>query len=134
MPIPNEQIVLPIINFLLTFHTIYTFLKVGFISPKTYMSSPWPYFEIAYIATNGYICFAQQQVTLQGTVEQFRLAGSILSIVIFFKSFYFLRLIDAMAPLIDTIFAILARIVWFMVIILFTGISFAMSFYLIGKN
>ena len=54
--------------------------------------------------------------------------------LILFKTFYYLKLFDEIAPLIDIILLIFSDIKYFMIIFLISNVAFAFSFYLLGKN
>lgn len=47
---------------------------------------------------------------------------------------YFLGLVDQIAPLLSIVYQIFYDITYFMVLLLWTGLSFAISFYILGRN
>ena len=51
-----------------------------------------------------------------------------------FKSLYFLRLIDEIAPLVNIIFVIVHDIKYFLIIFFISIIAFSSAFHVIGKN
>lgn len=55
-------------------------------------------------------------------------------LLMFFKSAYFLSLIDIISPLIDIIFRIFQDITYFLFILSTTVLAFSYSFYLIAQN
>jgi hypothetical protein len=67
-------------------------------------------------------------------IRRFRTVEAFLSILIWNKSIYFMTLSNRMAPLVAIIFKILSDIVNFMIVLAILGLSFALSFYLVGIN
>ena len=57
-----------------------------------------------------------------------------LMILMWFKSLYYLALVGAIAPLVNSIFTILQDIGWFMVIYIILLVGLINSFYVIGRN
>lgn len=63
-----------------------------------------------------------------------RIIEAILSVMLWFKSLYYLSLVGEIAPLVDIIFVIFNDIKYFMVIFLIALIAFINAFYIIGRN
>jgi hypothetical protein len=57
-----------------------------------------------------------------------------LSITMWFKSLYYLRLVGQIAPLVDIIFVIFSDIKYFVVIFVIALIAFINAYYIIGRN
>jgi len=67
-------------------------------------------------------------------LEFIRIIEAILIIVIWFKSLYFMRLVGAIAPLVDSIFVIMYEMLYFLFIFLIGIIALSQAFYIIGRN
>jgi len=63
-----------------------------------------------------------------------RVIQAIVSIMIWTKSLYYMRLVDELAPLVSIIFKIFYDIRFFVVTLTIGIFAFANAFYLIGKN
>lgn len=63
-----------------------------------------------------------------------RILASFLTIIIFLKCLYYLKMIDSLAPHISIIFEIFFAIRYFIFIFGLTVFAFTMSFYLLGRN
>jgi len=71
---------------------------------------------------------------VETAISALRVTETFSQILILFKTFYYLKLFDEIAPLIDIILLIFTDIKYFMVIFLATNFAFSMSFFLLGKN
>jgi len=78
-----------------------------------------------------YIC---QQLLFELNQTFLRCVEAVLIVFIWFKSIYFLRLIDEIAPLVDMISIIINDIKYFVAIFIIAIIAFSQGFMLIGKN
>ena len=113
-------------------------------APQTYLSSIHSYAEIIYInlilavsfGTIANYDFFKNTLNWGNIfdVSHLRVIESILSIIILDRLFYYLQMVDAVSPLITMINVIFTDITWFMLVIIVTGFSFAVSFYMIGLN
>ena len=63
-----------------------------------------------------------------------RVIEAILSVMLWFKSLYYLSLVGEIAPLVDIIFVIFSEIKYFMVIFIIGLFAFINAFYIIGRN
>ena len=63
-----------------------------------------------------------------------RIVEAILIILIWFKSLYYMRLVGAIAPLVDSIFVIMREMLYFLFIFIIGIIALSQAFYIIGNN
>ena len=63
-----------------------------------------------------------------------RIVEAILIILIWFKSLYYMRLVGAIAPLVDSIFVIMREMLYFLLIFIIGIIVLSEAFYIIGNN
>lgn len=100
-----------------------------------------------YISINSYFLFgAHEQINtpdhfknegqqdFDADIKALRVTETFSQMLILFKTFYYLKLFDEIAPLIDIILLIFSDIKYFMIIFLISNVAFAFSFYLLGKN
>lgn len=66
--------------------------------------------------------------------QDVRIVASFLSLAIFGKMVYFLKLIDQIAPLVHIIIRVFYDIRWFIAVMLVSIFAFANSFYILAKN
>ena len=132
------------INLLCSIPTVYIVVRNLITAPQTYLSSIHSYAEIIYInlilavsfGTIANYDFFKNTLNWGNIfdVSHLRVIESILSIIILDRLFYYLQMVDAVSPLITMINVIFTDITWFMLVIIVTGFSFAVSFYMIGLN
>ena len=67
-------------------------------------------------------------------LKKIRIIECILLLMMWFKSLYFLRLVNEIAPLVESIFVIMDDIKYFMLIFIIGVVAFAQAFFVIGKN
>jgi len=80
------------------------------------------------------LCYIAQSISKEMDVIWLRCVESALTLVIWFRSIYFLRLIEQLSPFVDMIVIIINDIKFFMVIFLIMILAFVESFMLIGRN
>jgi len=102
-------------------------VKVG----KSYYRSIYAYLDILYTLFNSIIAL---NMINSYSNYWFNTFGALMAIIIWSKAFYFLQLIDEIAPLIQIIFKIFMDIRYFMVTLVIAIFAFANAFYLIGLN
>ena len=147
------RLLVAIFNCFITFITaglqIYSFFCLGF----TFFFRFWSYIDIAltmvniYISVNSYFLYGghdeintpdyfenENDSKLNNDIKSLRVTETFSQMLILFKTFYYLKLFDEIAPLIDIILMIFSDIKYFMVIFVATNFAFAISFYLLGKN
>ena len=123
---------------------MYVVVRNLITAPTTYLSSIHSYAEIIYInlilavsfGTIANYDFFKNTLNWGNifSINHLRVIESILSVIILDRLFYYLQMVDAVSPLITMINVIFTDITWFMLVIVVTGFSFAVSFYLIGLN
>ena len=63
-----------------------------------------------------------------------RIIEAILIILIWFKSLYFMRLVGAIAPLVDSIFVIMREMLYFLFIFIIGIFAISYAFMILGNN
>lgn len=112
------------------FSSVITLLQmraIGFDYFKKFFS----YVEVAFIILNFYL--ASLQMNGHHLLEQ-RVLASFLTILIFLKCLYYLKMIDSQADHINIIFEIFFAMQHFLLILGLTCFAFSVSFYLLGRN
>jgi len=67
-------------------------------------------------------------------IVMIRVVESILILAMWFKSLYYMRLVNEIAPLVESIFVIMYDMLYFLLIFAIGIISFSEAFFIIGKN
>jgi len=120
-----------ILNLLCTlasgFNLFFQTYKVG----KTYWASQWAYLDLAYTVLNFLLT-----ITILFHLEMMwaRIISAILAIVVWSKAFYFLQLIDDIAPMVHIIFKVFSDIRYFVLTLVIAIFAFSNAFYLLGRN
>jgi hypothetical protein len=91
----------------------------------------WSYIDLAIIILNIVIV---SSLVFHIEIWVLRIIEAFLTLLIYLKSLYFLRLVGNIAPIIDIIFVILNDIGHFMLIFTIGLIAFSHAFYIIGLN
>lgn len=102
---------------------------------KKFFFSIWNYLDFTYIVSN--LLLVTQLILYMWAVSflsfsKFRILESLISIVIVLKMLYYMLLVEQIAPLIELIFLILKKILWFMVVFILFIFAFSVAIYLIG--
>jgi len=66
--------------------------------------------------------------------KKIRIIEAILILSMWFKSMYYMRLVNKIAPLVESIFVIMNDMFYFLIVFFIGIIAFAEAFFLIGKN
>ena len=88
---------------------------------------------------NDFIIIITNFITLFNLIFDFgivtiRVVESILILAMWFKSLYYMRLVNEIAPLVESIFVIMQDMLYFLLIFAIGIISFSEAFFIIGKN
>jgi hypothetical protein len=104
-------------------------------NPCDFFSRLWNWVELLYIFFNSWFSLL---VIINSDDEDWavfrRTLGSFLSLIVFVKTLYYLKMVESLAQHIDVIFKIINSIKFFLVVFLICLISFSNSFYLLGRN
>jgi len=125
-------------NIMLTFQNINLMNMMG----KNYFMRGNSWIDIIFLGVNVYMkVFSPEQQRTQDDFDKLNFEEATIrlrqlecvgEILIYIKLTYFLSLLDAFAPLIDTIVKILEDIIYFLFVLLLHAMVFGTCFYLIG--
>lgn len=87
-----------------------------------------------YITINVLINNEESEEEINENIKILRQTEAGAQIFIIFKSFYYFKMFDATAPIVDIILLIFNDIKYFMIIFTFVTLSFSIAYYLLGKN
>ena len=108
--------------------------KVWSLTGSSFFQRVYTWFDIIFYSFN---IIASQYALIGEGVEHIEVQRILQAFGILFflaKNFYFMKLVDQIAPLIDIIIQIFVDIKWFLFVFFCFIISFGCSFFLIGSN
>ena len=91
----------------------------------------WSIVDFIIVVTN-IVVFTDLLVEID--ISTLRIIQTLLILCIWFKSLYFMRLIGAIAPLVDSIFVIMYEMLYFLLIFTIGIVALSEAFYIIGNN
>ena len=107
-------------------------IRTYILAARNYFDRVYTWFDIMFYTLN---TIANQFAFYQESyIEVQRILQAFCVICFLGKNFYYMSLVDQIAPLIDIIIRIFFDIKWFLFIFLACIFSFGLSFYLLGAN
>ena len=127
----KAYIICVIIQGIITMFNTFIFVKQTRHLKTLVFHRKWSYIDLAIILLNIIIVSG---LVFPIKISTMRIVEAFLTLLIYLKSLYFLRLVGNIAPMIDIIFVILDDIVHFMLIFTIGLVAFSHAFYIFGLN
>ena len=110
----------------------YIFMRQSLSLGWVVLARMWSIIDLLSIVFNFVLVFSDLVYQIQ--TKDLRIIEAFLSILMWFKSLYYLSLIGEIAPLVDIIFVIMNDIKYFTIIFAISLMAFINAFYVLGKN
>jgi hypothetical protein len=122
------------INLLQTMVMIFVMIKMFSLTGIQFFKRVFTWFDIFFYILNT----IQSLMAIQGegleSLQHQRVLQSMAILFFLAKSFYFMKLIDEIAPLIDIIIQVFFDIKWFLFVFMCFIVSFSIALFLLGQN
>jgi hypothetical protein len=108
--------------------------RVFYLTGSSFFKRVYTWFDIVFYSLNT----IANMLALSGdgisSMETQRLLQSFSILFFLAKNFYFMKLVDEIAPLVDIIIQVFFDIKWFLFVFMAFVLCFGISFFLIGNN
>lgn len=91
----------------------------------------WSQVDAIIIITNG-VTVVNLMINIE--TKKLRIVECVLIMMMWLKSLYYMRLVNEISPLIESVFVIMNDMKYFLLIFIIGEIAFSEAFYVIGKN
>ena len=108
--------------------------KVFALTGSSFFKRIYTWFDIFFYTFNTIASMMALRGEGLETIEQQRILQSFGTLFFLAKTFYFMKLVDEIAPLIDIIIQVFFDIKWFLFVFMAFLLSFSVAFYLLGNN
>ena len=106
------------------------FLEVG----KHFLNTVWPLVDVIYSLCSVIVTLAILKESHGERSQYIRLLAATTSLIIWFKSLYFLKRVDQMNVTIEILLQMIKKTSSFVVVMIVVILAFAQCFWLIGRN
>ena len=123
-----------IFNQIQTFIMLIIMWRVFTLTGRKYLYRIYTWFDLTFYILNSIANFRILTSNDDSAISQQRVLFAFAILFFLASTFYFMKLVDNIAPLIDIIIRIFYDIKWFIFVFLCVICSFGFSFYLLGAN
>jgi len=126
--------VIIVMNQIMTIIMVAIMVRVAMFTGKSFFQRVFTWFDVAFYTLN---TIANNYALLGDELKTVKMQRVLQAYGILFflaKNFYFMKLVDQIAPLIDIIIQVILDIKWFMFIFVCCLVCFGFAFYLLGAN
>ena len=108
--------------------------KVFSLTGSSFFKRIYTWFDVVFYSLNTIASYKAMSGDGLETLKSQRILQSFCIIFFLAKNFYFMKLVDEIAPLIDIIIQVFFDIKWFLFVFMGFLVSFCIAFFLLGSN